>query len=119
MPANIEGMVKQYSKITIVKPNKNFNILSGKLTITENVNCSFTPKRAIASLEYSHILNYKMIIDSNKGYHYQPIIEDNGTYASYRCNCTIRGKTVNIDLLETYPDDYDIPIKLEEILLIG
>ena len=112
-------MVNQYSKIAILKPNKNFNILKGKLTITENVNCSFTPKRAIASLTYSHIANYKIMIDSNKGYHSQPIIEDNGTYASYRCNCTVRGKTVNIDLLDTYPEDYDIPIKLEEILLIG
>ena len=119
MPANIEDMVSQYSKIAIIKPNKKFNILSGKLNITENVNCSFTPKRAIASLTYNHILDYKIMIDSNKGYHYQAIIEDNGTYASYSCNCSVRGKSVNIDLLERYPDDYDIPITLDEILLIG
>lgn len=119
MPANIEGMVKQYSKIAILKPNKNFNILSGKLTISEIANCSFAPKRAIAFLTYKSAGTYKIGIDSDKEYHNQVLAEDNGEYETYRCECKINNKTINIDFYARYPDDYDIPITLDEILLIG
>lgn len=120
MPANIEGMVKQYSKIAIVKPNKNFNILSGKLTITENVNCSFTPKRAIAFLTCkAQYGSYYIGIDSNKGYHNQVLVGNIRDYETHRCKCDINNKNINIDFYTANPSAYDIPMILNEILLIG
>ena len=115
---NIEGMVKQYSKIAVMKFNKKFNILDGKLTIIETVNCSFTPKRAIATIEHTHISTFKNVIDSDKGSHNQILWPANG-FETCTCQCTIKGKNINIHFDISYSDTYDVPIILKEILLIG